>query len=448
MDTLGSTASGGIMSIMSKIKRLVYWLNLRGAHYIIIRLLSLLQRYGITSTRAEQRIEDCVRQLALYGCHPTFPTPGRVVDKNAEFLRKLQAMGAEIAVHGYHHVDFRSLSSTEARRQFTRASDAFRQSGVQYNGFRCPYLSYTDELLDAIPGDMFRYSSNKAIWWDVVPKDSINRATAIFDSLSRFYRADSSESVISTPRMSRNLLEIPVAVPDDIQLYDGLKLGDQGTIRAWLELLGQIHQRGELFVLMFHPELFDRCMPALESVLTQARNLTPAVWITQLREVSRWWREKSGFRATISSQQSRTHIEFGCSERATVLVRNTPTDARTHDWDGVYKVLEGRTLDLPADQHPFVGLSSDIPEPPRTFIQEQGYIVDSSPQARRCAVYLDSAVLARLNNPVRLVEYIESSPGPLVRFWRWPNAAKSALCLTGDLDALSLIDYASRLFKT
>jgi peptidoglycan/xylan/chitin deacetylase (PgdA/CDA1 family) len=433
---------------MRSMRKLAKWLKPRGFHYIIIRLLSLLQRYGITTTRAGKRIEDSVRQLALHGCYPTFPTPGRVVDHNAGFFRKLQAIGVEFAVHGYNHVDFHNLSHAEAACQFIRASDAFQRNGIQYDGFRCPYLSYTDDLVDAIPADMFKYSSNKAIWWNVVPTDTTNRTTAIFDSLRQFYQAELSEVILSIPRLSHNLLEIPVSVPDDIQLYDGLRLGQEGTKRAWLELLRQTQRRGEIFVLMFHPELFDQCMPALESVLTQARNLTPAVWVTQLREVSRWWCEKSGFRATISFEPSWVRVDFNCSERATLLVRNIVADAQTHTWDGVYEVLDDRSLALPADQHPFVGLSPEFPEPTRSFIEDQGYIVVSSPEARHCTVYLDSAVLAKLDNPVQLIEHIESSPGPLVRFWRWPNEAKSALCVTGDLDALSLVDYASRLFKT
>ena len=36
-------------------------------------------------------------------------------------------------------------------------------------------------------------------------------------------------------------------------------------------------------------------------------------------------------------------------------------------------------------------------------------------------------------------------PGPVIRLWPWPNGMRSALCITGDLDALSLLDYAARL---
>jgi hypothetical protein len=61
-------------------------------------------------------------------------------------------------------------------------------------------------------------------------------------------------------------------------------------------------------------------------------------------------------------------------------------------------------------------------------------------------------MLARITRPntgqvneVQLIEVIESSPSPLVRYGRWPYGSKSALCISGDLDALTLFDYASRL---
>jgi hypothetical protein len=50
-------------------------------------------------------------------------------------------------------------------------------------------------------------------------------------------------------------------------------------------------------------------------------------------------------------------------------------------------------------------------------------------------------------NHMQLVGHIEASPGPLARYWRSPDGAKSALCITEDLDALTLLDYAGRLFN-
>jgi len=43
---------------------------------------------------------------------------------------------------------------------------------------------------------------------------------------------------------------------------------------------------------------------------------------------------------------------------------------------------------------------------------------------------------------------IEKAPGPLVRVWRWPDGARSALAATGDIDALTLRDFVVRSWET
>ncbi len=78
-------------------------------------------------------------------------------------------------------------------------------------------------------------------------------------------------------------------------------------------------------------------------------------------------------------------------------------------------------------------------------MNEEGYITDASDHAGRCAILLDAPTMSRLGDEVRLLAYIESSDCALAKVWRWPNEARSAICLAGDLDALSLLDYAGRI---
>ena len=120
-------------------------------------------------------------------------------------------------------------------------------------------------------------------------------ATSIFENLRRFYRAESSRAVVATPRLSNGLVEIPCSLPDDFQLADGLNLDLAGIQQVWTEVLRQVHPRGELFVVLCHPESYEQCKPAFEHLLREAKRMRPGVWVTQLRDVSRWWREKAGF---------------------------------------------------------------------------------------------------------------------------------------------------------
>jgi hypothetical protein len=422
------------------------WYAERGPAFIGKRAIALLGRYGLTSSAAMQRIESCAATLADYGCPPTLPTPGRVVQRYPGFLRRLQNMGAEIAVHGYDHVELAAYPPAEARQQLLRAVEVFGRQGIEVFGFRCPYLSWSEELIAELPKGMFGYSSNVAIRWDVTPATGARDTAVGSEVLHRLYKPASALDTVCVPWTRPNLVEIPVCVPDDLELHDSLQLGPEGIAQAWIQILHQTFQRGELFDLLFHPELAERHREPFIAVLQEAKSLHPSVWMATLREISDWWQEKSSFDVATSHTPTGLHISFNCSERATVLVRGLDGCHSEDAWDGAYYRLRTRALRVPAEPRPFVGLSEHVPERTVSFLREQGYILDTGNTAKTCVTYIDAAILARVPNLVELVNHIEASSGPLVRYWRWPNGTKSAMCISGDLDAITLLDYASRLF--
>lgn len=93
-----------------------------------------------------------------------------------------------------------------------------------------------------------------------------------------------------------------------------------------------------------------------------------------------------------------------------------------------------------------MGFPGNVTESIVSFMQEQVYTLEIGEKANHCAIYLDQETNASFANKVQLVNFIETSTALLARFLRWPDGAKSALSITGDLDALSLLDFASRLF--
>jgi hypothetical protein len=141
------------------------------------------------------------------------------------------------------------------------------------------------------------------------------------------------------------------------------------------------------------------------------------------------------------------HLDFICSPRATILLKGIDVNGCSDAWDGSYQRLLSRTLEVPASPRPFIGVSNKTPQKVISFLMEQGYILDITEQAPDCSIYLDEVILASMNNEIQLIDYIEGCAGPLVRYWRWPDGAKSALSITGDLDAFSLLDYLSRLYQ-
>ena len=420
------------------------WFAARGPRFVVRRTTSLLSRYGIAPARATARIDNSLMTLAKFGCAPTFPTPGILGQRYSPFFQRIQAGGAEIAVHSYQHLDLNSLTLDGAREQLNRAAQVFRNNGIEAYGFRCPYLSCSDELLESLPAGLFDYSSNQAILLDVPHLNQNNGQNVIFNTLRRFYNPKSSAETICVPCTRSNMIEIPVCVPDDLQLHDGLNFDSEGISQTWIEMLHQTHRRGELFNLIFHPELGSVCKKSFEDLLQQAIQLKPAVWIARLGDISAWWREKSRFRVEVGTCSTGLRISFECSPRATILARGLGSNGSEQIWDGAYYRLQPESIEVPDQPRPFVGLPVGTPEHVLSFLQEQGYILDTSETAPQCGIFLDRITLASLESQVHLIDYIEASSAPLVRYWRWPDGSKSALSVTGDLDALSLLDYASR----
>jgi hypothetical protein len=427
--------------------KLKKWFEIRGPKFVWQRGTSLLERYELRPDKAIDRIKCCVDEMGSMGCSPTFPTPGIIVERYPKFIRSLQDDGAEIAVHGYHHINLRDLPVSDAVQQFFRAVRTFERYGINVHGFRCPYMGCSDELTDSLPAGVFEYSSNQAINWGwSVKKFSQKNENLFFDTLDRFYKPEDSCQKVCLPWMSSDKVEIPVCVPDDLQLFDGLQFDSAELVNAWEKILHQIYLRGELFTLLFHTELAALCNSAFSTLIQFAQRYQPKVWITRLQDLNDWWREKSKFMVDITNIATGLRIEFKCTSRATILVRGLGTVSSEPIWEGKYHRLHSNVLEISAKPRPFVGIASDVPEGTINFLRNQGYILDSSKEARFCGIYLDNNVLSSLTNDLALVDYIETSQTPLVRFWRWPNGTKCAMSITGDLDALSLIDYGSRLF--
>src|SRR3712207_2747642 len=119
----------------------------------------------------------------------------------------------------------------------------------------------------------------------------------------------------SLPSISGDLVEIPTSVPDDLELCDGLRLGEDGLAEAWLSTFEQVHRRGELFSPLFHPESYDLLAAPLQRLLARLASQGQAVWRTQLRDVAQWWRERRGFGVSVASSPAGLEVRISCSDR-------------------------------------------------------------------------------------------------------------------------------------
>lgn len=422
------------------------WYKKRGARFIYLRGKRLVTRYGLTQGKVKNGIKKFVAALAEVNCSPTFFTPGSLLMENPEFFIDLQRKGVELGVHGYYHINLTNIPVDKANQQLMKAIQTFNNYGLDIHGFRCPYLGCNDQIINTFTGKEFIYSSNSPIVWNGNLDIGGKNKNLLFNTISKFYTGEYSTETVSYPYMKSNLVEIPLFVPDDLQLHDGLELNEDEAAKAWILMFKHIYNRGELFVVMFHTEQAKFCTKPFLDLIKYAQMCQPGVWIARLCDISEWFIEKSKFTVETSQVSSGLRLTFGCSPRATILIKGAEISEHYAPWDGAYQRVVANSIEIPAGSLPFIGIGTDVPDAVVTFLSDQGYILINGEEATSCNIYLDNQSLAHIPNDAALIDFIEGTETLLVRYWRWPDGVKSAISITGDLDALSLVDYMSRLF--
>ena len=260
-----------------------------------------------------------------------------------------------------------------------------------------------------------------------------------------FYGAHSASDYPSLPQVIGDLVRIPYCLPDDEALVDRLQLtGTEPMAGIWLAILRRTYELGELFTLGLHPERIALCGEALQAALAEARSLSPPVWIARLEEIVDWWRGRAAATYQVTKlAASAFRLTVDGPPGVTVLSRGVKVEAPTEPWFGDYQRVLGNELVFQSEQLPFIGVSPGSSPALVSFLQQQGYLVARDSDAALCLQQEDFG----LEDERALLRRIEEGKWPLLRLARWPDGARSALSITGDIDALTLWDYALRVFS-
>jgi hypothetical protein len=219
-----------------------------------------------------------------------------------------------------------------------------------------------------------------------------------------------------------------------------------------------VYDLGGLYVLNLHPERGVLCRKALEILLASAQSQPLPVWLAPLEEVGAWWREHRTFRLRITQcGTDRWLIQRSGGTRATLLARHLTLDEGepATPWFGVDARVEGQTFVARAATCPCVALSPATAEEVSDFLLEQGYpTIRTSPEdASRYALYLDlpeglgatRAVQWRRRSDV--LQQLEQLETPLVHIAPWPDGARAALSISGDIDSVTIQDFFLRILE-
>ena len=426
-----------------------YAIGAKGAGKTIKRFLIIARAYGITPKRMEHNLNLFEGILTKYSCSATFPITAVVLEKHEKMVQGLQKKGLEFAIHGLVHRDYSMLTLSEQEDQIQKAVKIFRDANINVHGFRGPYFGCDENTLAVLNNANLLYESDETILWDVIEDESMEKHKNSVNKILQLYKSKKSEEYRSLPCNYNGLIRIPVSLPDDEIIMDRLNITEPPKINEiWKSLLEQSYGRGELFTLQLHPERIERFANSLESVLAEARNKSPIVWIAQLREIAKWWKERKKFSIEIKGKDKEYVVDIDCSDEATILLKNINIETeQAKEWYSDYKTIDSNVKSLKvkvkSGYHPFIGVSPSAPEGLVSLLKEEGFYVEESTAKDKFKIYFEHNDFEE-KDKLSIIQKIDGSDAPLVRIWRWPRDARSALSITGDIDAMSIWDYVRR----
>jgi len=413
----------------------------KGRLNLVRRVGAICSHYGVRPHRMERRLATVLELTERYGCSATLPVTAAAFDRHPEVITHYSDLGIEFAVHGYHHHDHVGMTAAEQIEHLGRARQLLEAHGLPVIGFRAPYLRWNASTMLALRETGYLYDSSQAMYRPCDPR----LETEDYGRVLTFYGALSAEVHPVLPRLEDGLVRIPVTLPDDESLIDRLGItSPEAIVELWLKVLQETRERGELFTLQVHPERIDLCARGVAAVLEAARAARPAVWIARLDEIARWWRRRAATQVTVRDAGD-DHIEIsvpGTSD-ARLLARQVSVPGGTPWADGSVIAPEARLV-VRARPRPFIGVHPSSPGSLTSFLRQQGYIVEPATTPADHAVFLHRERFAQ-EDELRLLSELETASSPLVRLSRWPAAARAAVVVTGDVDALTLWDYAFRV---
>ena len=216
--------------------------------------------------------------LARWEATPTVPVTANTLDRHPGITEDLRGM--DPAIHGYRHIAYSSLTEAEQASDLDAAVTAFRRRDLPAHGFRAPYLAAGEATHDLLRTRGFAYDSSACVL--SLPRSHPATASVLRLAEGRY---GSVPDALGAVEAKRGLVELPVALPDDEILIDGLGIESPAELtRIFGAMLKPCLQSGGLLVLQIHPERFHLCSEALEGLLRGARDEN--AWVAPLAEIA------------------------------------------------------------------------------------------------------------------------------------------------------------------
>ena len=429
---------------------LSHLIKTKGFFDVLVRFTQIIRHFLFGEKRFLQMITFLENNFQNQDIKITFCITTSLLNTHMILFKKLQEKGYNLAAHGFFHIDMTKKNKREQSEIIRKSYQTFEKLNMPICGFRCPYLSYNDDTIRAFKTSPLLWISNDIIVWE---NHGNRRNNNYLKKLGYLYHWTHADQSLSLPRFMNQLVEIPITAPDDEMLLDRYNIKKPKEISAiWLSILKKSYNRGELFHLLFHPERFSYIKDAVNEVIVQSKNFNPSIWIASLTEIATWWKERGKSTWNCERVQSGGwRVWLRAPEKAQVLMKlgdGMQTDAFFYkNYIQVKPIAERNgSLSFSAGKSRSytIGISGLCSKQLEDFLVEEGFLVERTDQPGNHSLYIDEYKTFNEEDKLPLLEKIDNSPFPLLRLWRWPNGARSALCISADIDAITLTDFIQR----
>jgi hypothetical protein len=431
----------------------------KGFHNFLRRLWTVFTRFNFSEKRSRRALHAITNSLQAVNAGPTFFIPAVVLNRHPRLITEIARQGAEIGIHGYVHNDYRSLTEKQQYQQTEAAISVFKRVKMAHEGFRNPYLGWTEASRRVFAALGLSYESNDAVLHHVLDLDQFSPLLrGGFEKSLALFQAIPCTTYTLRPHLEGKLVLLPTSLPDDEMLFDRLRITNPAEVGCiWSSVMQRVYEHGGIYTLNLHPERGTLCKPALDLLLATARSQPRPIWVARLGEVAAWWKERSQFRMQITPQEpGRWLVEAPCSPRATLIARHmevvdhpTTPGAADEVW------LSSQRFMVSAPRCPCLAVSPQTPQGVLHFLQEAGYPAIPCPpgDARNYALSIDlpeglgNTREQRIQQCSALVDQIEQCEAPFLRFGCWPDGSQAALSVTGDIDSVTIQDFFLRILE-
>src|SRR5918911_795178 len=372
----------------------------RGPRNMAARLLTIMARFGLGPRKSLAHLAVLLGITDRWAVRPTLPVTAVVARRHPQVMHWLAERGVELAAHGYVHNDYEALAREAQFEQVQRAHDELLRLGLHVQGWRCPYSRWNAHTLAAVRAAGFAYDATPTYAWPAYAQEHIAlppHAAADYARLCRLFGVRDAGRQSVLPTMVDGLVQIPMSIPQDEDMVDRVHLNAASMSRVWR-------------------------------------------------------RERAAARVTVHADgDGRWHVAVRGPSR---LV--TGRGAQLLRGSGV--------LTVTTPHKPVIGAGPAWPAPTLQRLHEAGYLCEDSAadgapatwaaptralRARRgrdprYALDLDRALTAD-TPPDAVVRFVAERDADLVRIQPWPAGYRSCLSVTGDIDAVTLFDFALRM---